>query len=87
MPLEIKMVVGEFGTLDVKADAMDPSIVDLAKTFVSALPASGRDDAQTAEQLRAITEQARGQRVALTDAVTTHQPPQPEDSAPKQPVA
>jgi hypothetical protein len=73
MPLKIKLKVGE-DTFEVEGDAMDPSLVELAKAWTAALPPQNADDADVADQIAAQTGQLRANREDLTAAVDGAQP-------------
>lgn len=73
MPLKITLKVGD-DEMTVEADAMDATIVDLAKTWVTALPPAGPDDAARAAEIRAVTESIAANTSTLDAAVDSQTP-------------
>lgn len=73
MPLKVTLKVGD-DEMTVEADAMDATIVDLAKTWVTALPPADDQDAERAKLTKSITEGVLTNTGALSDATQPDQP-------------
>jgi hypothetical protein len=71
MPLKITLKVGD-DEMTVEADAMDATIVDLAKTWVMALPPAdpAGEDAERAKQIRAVKDNIATHDAALKAGIT-----------------
>lgn len=67
MPLKVTLKVGD-DEMTVEADAMDATIVDLAKTWVTALPPASPDDAARARQIADVQALVDRNTSDLTDA-------------------